>query len=109
MSLMTGQYVEDRSTVELNGSVYDVKEDGEVSLAVVGESKVRVDSWGNLTKYDCGEKVDLAEVTHRVTTFDDWLGRNGFGGVAEMQEVAGREEHAQLVSAYEDFLVSGGK
>ena len=109
MSLMTGQYVEDRSTVELNGFVYDVKEDGEVSLAVVDESKIRVDSWGNLTKYDCGEKVDQAEVIHRVITFDDWLGRNGFGGVAEMQEEAGREEHAQLVSDYEAFLISGGE
>ena len=109
MSLRTGHYVEDRSTVELNGFVYDVKEDGEVSLAVVDSSKIRVDSWGNLTKYDCGEKVDHAEVTHPVITFDDWLGRNGWGGVAEMQEQAGREEHAELVSEYEAFLISGGK
>ena len=109
MSLKIGHYVEGRSSVELNGIAYDVKEDGEVSLAVVDSSKIRVDSWGNLTKYDCGVKVDQAEVTHRVITFDDWLGRNGRGGVAEIQEQAGREEYAELVSAYEAFLISGGE
>ena len=107
LALRPGHYREGREEVSLNGITYDVEEDGKILLAEVDGSSVRVDSWGNLTMYDGGETVCVKQVQLKMTTFDEWLRLNEWGGVQEAQELADREMYSQLVEGYEKFLLVG--
>lgn len=107
LSLRPGHYREGREEVSLNGITYDVEEDGKILLAEVDRGEIRVDSWGNLTKCDTGECVQSERVVLKMTTFDEWLRLNEWGGVEEAQEIVDREMYSQLVSGYELFLLQG--
>jgi hypothetical protein len=107
LALRPGHYREGREEVSLNGITYDVEEDGKILLAEVDGYSVRVDCWGNLTTYDGSETICVKQVHLKMTTFDEWLRLNEWGGVQEAQELADREMYSQLIEGYEKFLLVG--
>ena len=107
LALRPGHYREGREEVSLNGITYDVEEDGKILNAEVDGCSVCVDSWGNLTTYEGGETVCVRQVQLKMTTFDEWLRLNEWGGVQEAQELADREVYSQLVQEHENFLLVG--